>query len=81
MKATWERIWNVALLLPIQSFVVVVMKIQVAVNKNTKLDDFCLYLVNVMDAVCHILDPDVDAQMKTHNMVRITMNYSCLSHT
>ena len=68
-------------LAPDTKFVVVGMKIQVQVNENTTLEHFCLYLVDVMDAVCHILDPDVDAQMTTHKKVRITMNYPCLSHT
>jgi hypothetical protein len=53
-----------------------VMKIQVAVNKNTTLEHFCLYLIDLKDAVCHILDPDPDAEMKTHKKVNISMNYT-----
>jgi hypothetical protein len=57
-------------------FILVVMKIQVAVNKNTTLEHFCLYLIDLKDAVCHILDPDQDAEMKTHKKVNISMKYT-----
>ena len=58
---------------PETKFILVVMKIQVEVNRKTTLKHFCLYLIDLNDAVCHILDPDQDAEMKTHQKVNISM--------